>query len=61
VNQNAYAIEIAASGRLFSSPFALRDVAARRLVSGFEIEVRHAVEGRWLRAAWRQRGRSTGR
>ena len=25
-----------------------------------ESMVRHAVEGRWLRAAWRQRGRDTG-
>lgn len=57
----AYAIEIAASGRLFSSHFSLRNVAARRPVSGFEIGVRHVAEGRWICATWRQRGRDSGR
>lgn len=58
--QSVYATEIAACGRLFSSPFALRDVAARRPVSGFGIGVRHVAERRWICATWRQCGRDTG-
>ena len=58
--QSFHTVEIAASGRLFSSHFSLRNVAARRPVSGFGIGGAVAVGGRWLRAAWRQCGRDTG-
>ena len=40
-----FEIGMAASGRLFSSYFSLRNVAARRPVSGFEIGVRSWPEG----------------
>ena len=64
MNQNAYAIEIAASGRLFSSPFALRDVAARRPVSGFGIDgaarSRRAMVTRRVAAMWARHGETEG-
>jgi hypothetical protein len=46
-----FEIGMAASGRLFSSYFSLRNVAARRPVSGFEIGVRLVAGGQWVRAA----------
>ena len=49
--QSFHTIEIAASGRLFSSHFSLRNVAARRPVSGFGIGVRLVAGGQWVRAA----------
>ena len=62
--QSFHTVEIAASGRLFSSPFALRDVAARRPVSGFGIDgaarSRRAMVTRRVAAMWARHGETEG-
>ena len=60
-----FEIGMAASGRLFSSYFSLRNVAARRPVSGFGIGVRLVAGGamgtRRIAATWARHGRDRGR